>query len=378
MFLKELEIYGFKSFAKRIKFSFNYGTTAIVGPNGCGKSNITDAVKWVLGEQNIRSLRGKQLTDIIFSGNHHEKPLNMAEVSLVLNNSEKFLPVDWEEINIKRRIYRSGETENFINGIPCRLREIQELFMNTGLGKNAYSIIAQGEIDLILSAKPSDRRYLFEEAALISKYKYEEQRTLKKIEEIDSSLDKVNNIISEIKNQLVILEEEAKHLNKYKICQEKIRDLELFLIYQKYNLYKINLSKINKKLKLYEKNREKILTNTKKQESRINTLNEELISLNREQEKYKYENYELSDSTKSIQNEFNLITQKKIDFEKRLIDLNKEVEGINQKISFLNKNKEEINVNIQEINRKLKNINGKLSDLEKEFQKNQSLLIPLP
>jgi len=374
MFLKELEIYGFKSFAKKIKFSFNSGITAIVGPNGCGKSNITDAVRWVLGEQNIRSLRGKQLTDIIFSGNHNEKPLNLAEVSLVLNNSEKFLPVDWEEINIKRRIYRSGETENFINGIPCKLRDIQELFMNTGLGRNAYSIIAQGEIDLVLSAKPSDLRYLFEEAASISKYKYEKQRTLKKIEETDNNLDKIINIISEIKNQLIILEEEAKHLSKYKICQEKVRDLELFLIYQKYNLYKTNLSKIKKKLELCEKNKEKILINTKKQESKINTLNEELISLNREQEKYKYENYKLNDRTKSIQNEFNLISQKKIGFEKRLIDLNKEVEDINQKISFLNKDKKEINMNILNKNKKLKDFNGKLSDLEKEFKKKSKFI----
>jgi len=175
VFLKELEIFGFKSFGKKIKLSFNSGVTAIVGPNGCGKSNITDAVRWVLGEQNIRSLRGKQLTDIIFSGNHKVKPLNIAEVSLTINNSEKVLPVDWEEINIKRRIYRSGETENFINGISCRLKDIQELFMNTGLSKNTYSIVAQGEVDLILSVKPSERRYLFEEAASISKYRYEKK-----------------------------------------------------------------------------------------------------------------------------------------------------------------------------------------------------------
>lgn len=374
MFLKELEIYGFKSFAKKIKLSFNPGITAIVGPNGCGKSNITDAVRWVLGEQNIRSLRGKQLTDIIFSGNHNEKPLNVAEVSLVLNNSEKILPVDWEEVNIKRRIYRSGETENFINGIPCKLREIQELFMNTGLGKNAYSIIAQGEIDLVLSAKPSDRRYLFEEAASISKYKYEKQITLKKIEGIDNSLDKTTNIISEIKNQLIILEEEARHLNKYKICQEKVRDLELFLIYQKYSLYKSNLLKIEEKIESYQKNIENILMNIKKQGSKINILNEELISLKREEEKYKYENYELSNRTKSIQNEFNLKSQKKVDFEKRLIDLDKEVEAINQKISFLNKNKKEINLNILEINQKLKDFNDELSNLEKEFKKKSKFI----
>ena len=233
MFLKELEILGFKSFAKKTKFSFNSGVSAIVGPNGCGKSNIADAVRWVLGEQNIRSLRGKQLTDIIFSGNHDEKPLNIAEVSLLLDNSKRILPLNWEEVNVKRRIYRSGETENFINGMPCKLREIQELFMNTGLGRNAYSIIAQGEIDLVLSAKPSDRRHLFEEAACISKYKYEKQKTLKNIEEIDNNLDKINNIISEIKNQLFISEEEAKQLKKYKIYQENIQDLELYLIYQK-------------------------------------------------------------------------------------------------------------------------------------------------
>lgn len=290
MFLKELEIYGFKSFAKRTKLSFNSGITAIVGPNGCGKSNITDAIRWVLGEQNIRSLRGKQLIDIVFSGNDKEKPLNMAEVSLTLNNSEKILPVVWEEINIKRRIYRSGETENFINGFPCKLKDIQELFMNTGLSKNAYSIVAQGEIDLILSAKPSDRGYLFEEAASISKYKYEKEKILKNIEEIDNNLDKVFNIISEIKNQLAILEEEAKHLKNYKICQEKIRDLELFLIYQKYDLYRTNLSKINKIIEKYKQDKCEIIKKIEEKELAINALNIDLIKLNREQEKYKYEN----------------------------------------------------------------------------------------
>jgi len=222
MFLKELEIYGFKSFAKKTKISFNPGITAIVGPNGCGKSNIIDAVRWVLGEQNIRSIRGTQLTDVIFSGNHLERPLNMAEVSITLNNSDKILSLDWEEISIKRRIYRSGETENFINGIPCKLRDIQKLFMNTGLGKNTYSIIAQGEVDLILSAKPSDRRYLFEEAASITKYKYEKQKVLKNIVEIDNNIDRIFSIISEIKKQLDIFEDEAKNLKNTNHINKKL------------------------------------------------------------------------------------------------------------------------------------------------------------
>ena len=360
MFLKELEIYGFKSFGKKIKLSFNSGVTAIVGPNGCGKSNITDAVRWVLGEQNIRSLRGKHLTDIIFSGNHKEKPLNLAEVSLTINNSEKILSVNMEEINIKRRIYRSGETENFINGIPCKLKDIQELFMNTGLSKNTYSIIAQGEIDLILSAKPSERRYLFEEAASISKYRYEKKKTLNRIEETNNNLDKIENIISEIKNQLMILEEEAKHLNSYKICQEEIKSLELFLIYQKYNLCITNLSKIKRNLALYEKEKIKITKKIEEDELEINSLRIELDNLSKEQEKYKYNNYELENRKKLIQSEINLMLQKQSDVKKRLFDLNREVENITKKIVTGEQNKKVVSLNILEIDKKLENFNKKL------------------
>jgi len=367
VFLKELEIYGFKSFGKKIKLSFNSGVTAIVGPNGCGKSNITDAVRWVLGEQNIRSLRGKQLTDIIFSGNHKEKPLNIAEVSLTINNSEKVLPVDWEEINIKRRIYRSGETENFINGISCRLKDIQELFMNTGLSKNTYSIVAQGEIDLILSAKPSERRYLFEEAASISKYKYEKKKTLNKIEETNNNLDKIENIISEIKNQLLILEEEAKHLKSYKICQEEIKNMELFLIYQKYNLYRTNLYKIKRNLEQYEKEKNKIIKNIEEKEIAIKSLSIELDNLSKEKEKYKYNNFELDNRKKMIQSELNLMLQKKGDVEKRLLDLNKEAENINQKIVIGKQNKKVVSLNILEINKKLDSYNKKLICLNTEI-----------
>jgi len=367
LFLKELEIYGFKSFGKKIKLSFNSGVTAIVGPNGCGKSNITDAVRWILGEQNIRSLRGKQLTDIIFSGNHQEKPLNLAEVSLTVNNHKKALSIDCEEVNIKRRIYRSGETENFINGISCKLKDIQELFMNTGLSKNAYSIIAQGEVDLILSAKPSERRHLFEEAASISKYRYEKKKTLDKIEETNNNLDKIENIISEIKNQLQILEEEAKHLNNYKICQEEIRNLELFLIYQKYNLYRSNLSKIKTNLKQYEKEKNKIIKKIEEEEIKINSLNIELINLSKEQEKSKYANYELDNRIKLIQGELNLMLQKKSDVEKRLFDLNEEAKNISQKIVIGKQNKKTVNLNILEINKKLDNFNKKLIYLDKEI-----------
>jgi chromosome segregation protein len=167
LYLKEIEIKGFKSFANKIKLTITPGITVIVGPNGCGKSNITDAVRWILGEQNIRSLRGNKIIDMIFSGNEEQKMRNYAQVSLLFDNADRKLSVDSEEVELKRVIYRSGDIENYINGIPCKLKDIQELFWGTGLGKNSYSIIAQGKVDFVLNAKPSERRTLFEEASVI-------------------------------------------------------------------------------------------------------------------------------------------------------------------------------------------------------------------
>ncbi|MCK5022518.1 MAG: hypothetical protein KAR54_04675, partial [Candidatus Pacebacteria bacterium] len=239
--------------------------------------------------------------------------------------------------------------------------------MNTGLSKNTYSIVAQGEIDLILGAKPSERRCLFEEAASISKYRYEKKKTLNKIEETNNNLDKIENIISEIKNQLLILEEEAKHLNRYKICQEEIKNLELFLIYQKYNLCRTNLSKIKKNLEQYGKEKNKIIKKIEEEERAINLLNIELTNLNKEQEKYKYDNYKLDNRKILIKSESNLILQKKSDVEKRLFDLNKESENIARKIVISEQNKKAVSLDILEINKKLDSFNKKLIYLNKEI-----------
>ncbi|MEA1939515.1 MAG: chromosome segregation protein SMC [Candidatus Caldatribacteriota bacterium] len=374
MFLKELEIYGFKSFPKRTKISFNSGITAIVGPNGCGKSNIADAVRWVLGEQNIRSLRGKKITDIIFSGNHNSNPLNVAEVSLTLDNSSKILPMEWEEINIKRRIYRSGETENFINGLPCKLREIQRLFMNTGLGKNTYSMIAQGEIDVVLSAKPSDRRFLFEEAALISKYKYEKQKTLKRVEIVDNNLDKINNILSEIKEQLLILKEEVKQLDIYKETKKKIKNIELFLIYQQYNLYNTNMTKINKRIDLYEKEIQGKLKNYDEKEVKIRSINKELDKLNLEIERYNNKNYEFNNQKNQLQNKLNLALQKKIDLDNKIFYISREITNTTTKISLAKNSKKNSRKTIDEIDKNIKSSNDQLKYLQNKYDKNIKIL----
>ena len=182
MILKKLEMYGFKSFADRIEIEFDKGITAIVGPNGSGKSNVADAIRWVLGEQSAKSLRGSKMEDIIFSGTQQRKPLGFAEVSLTLDNSGHTLPVDFTEVTITRRLFRSGESEYYINRSSCRLKDIIELFMDTGVGKEGYSIIGQGRIEEILSTQPENRRLVFEEAAGIVKYKTRKQEAERKLE----------------------------------------------------------------------------------------------------------------------------------------------------------------------------------------------------
>lgn len=179
MFLKRLEAIGFKSFADRISIDFVSGMTAIVGPNGSGKSNITDAIRWVLGEQSAKSLRGAKMEDVIFSGSESRKPLNMAEVTLTLDNSDQFLPLEYEEVSITRRVYRSGDSEFFINNQPCRLKDIVDLFMDSGVGREAFSIISQGKVEEILSSKAEDRRMIFEDAAGVLKYKTRKKRQSK-------------------------------------------------------------------------------------------------------------------------------------------------------------------------------------------------------
>ena len=191
MLLKRLEIVGFKSFAERISVDFVPGVTAVVGPNGSGKSNVTDAVRWVLGEQSAKSLRGGKMEDIIFAGSDSRKPLNFAEVSITLDNEDHFLPIDYDEVCIMRRVYRSGESEYFINKQSCRLKDIVDLFMDSGLGRDSFSIISQGKVDQILNSKPEERRSIFEEAAGVLKYKTRKKKAEHKLLETEENLNRV-------------------------------------------------------------------------------------------------------------------------------------------------------------------------------------------
>ena len=232
MYLKRIEVHGFKSFANKIVFQFDNGITGIVGPNGSGKSNVADAVRWVLGEQKVKQLRSASMQDVIFSGTEMRKQMGYAYVSITLDNADHSLPIDYEEVTVSRRVYRSGESEYLINGTPCRLRDIYEMFYDTGIGKEGYSIIGQGQIDRILSGRPEERRELFDEAAGIVKFKRRKDTAVKKLEDERANMVRIKDILAELEKQVGPLEKQSETAREYlkKKEQLKIYDVNLFLL----------------------------------------------------------------------------------------------------------------------------------------------------
>src|SRR3954467_13246596 len=226
MHLHSLELLGFKSFADKTLFEFHEGVTAIVGPNGCGKSNVLDAVRWVLGEQSAKALRGGEMADVIFNGTETRKPVGYGEVSLTFTNCGSELGVDWHDVRVTRRVYRDGNSEYLLNKTPCRLRDIQALFADTGVGRSAYSIMEQGKIDLILSSRPEDRRTVFEEAAGITKYKTQKKEALRKLEATEANLLRIGDIIKEVKRQIGSLQRQAGKARRYQTLHADLRVLE--------------------------------------------------------------------------------------------------------------------------------------------------------
>ena len=267
MYLKSIEVQGFKSFANKIKFQFHNGITAIVGPNGSGKSNVADAVRWVLGEQRIKQLRGASMQDVIFSGTEARKPLSYAYVAITLDNADHQLAIDYEEVTVARRIYRSGESEYSINGSICRLKDVNELFYDTGIGKEGYSIIGQGQIDKILSGKPEEKRELFDEAAGIVKFKRRKNTAQKKLEEEKQNLLRVRDILAELEKQIEPLERQSETAKVYLRKKEELKslDVNLFLVENLHireqleeaaEKYRIADGELKETTKAYEKTKE--------------------------------------------------------------------------------------------------------------------------
>ena len=238
MYLKSIEINGFKSFANKIVFEFPQGITGIVGPNGSGKSNIGDAVRWVLGEQSARQLRGSKMEDVIFSGTQSRRPMGFAYVAITFENANRIIPLDYEEVTVARRVYRSGESEYLINGSSCRRRDIVELFYDTGIGKEGYSIIGQGQVEKILSGKIEDSRELFDEAAGIAKYKKNRTVTEKSLEQERQNLERVTDILAELEKQVGPLEKQSAKAKEYLKLRDEEKDIDIHLFLYDYERLK--------------------------------------------------------------------------------------------------------------------------------------------
>ncbi|MGN0157001.1 MAG: chromosome segregation protein SMC, partial [Lachnospiraceae bacterium] len=341
MYLKSIEVHGFKSFANKINFQFHNGITGIVGPNGSGKSNVADAVRWVLGEQRIKQLRGASMQDVIFSGTETRKPLSYAYVAITLDNSDHQLAIDYDEVTIARRIYRSGESEYMINGTICRLKDVNELFYDTGIGKEGYSIIGQGQIDAILSGKPEERRELFDEAAGIVKFKRRKVASEKKLNEERQNLVRVNDILGELEKQLGPLEKQSEKAKIFLKKKEELKTLDV-------NMFLLENNRIREQLGTVEENYT-------------------IASGNLEQTNHKYETIkEEYDRVAQVLEELEL----KIEQERKTIADTGLVRGkLEGEINVLKEQIHSIKGNEEHLNTRKKNVSDEIK--EKEEEKNQ-------
>jgi chromosome segregation protein len=279
MYLQSLEMIGFKSFAMRTVLNFHRGVTAVVGPNGCGKSNVLDAIRWVLGEQSARALRGGEMADVIFSGTDSRPALGMAEVSMTFAECEKELGVEWNEVCVTRRVFRDGKSEYFLNKGPCRLRDIHQLFMDTGVGRSAYSIMEQGKIDLILSSRPEDRRTIFEEAAGITKYKAQKKEALRKLEYTEANLLRVQDIIKEVRRQIGSLQRQAAKARRYQTLMKDLGIFDTHLSHKNYCELVRDRDEVRRELARNDDQRATHETEVLQQESELSTFRARLESL---------------------------------------------------------------------------------------------------
>ena len=382
MYLKRLELQGFKSFADKTVLEFMPGITAVIGPNGSGKSNISDAIRWILGEQSMKSLRGSKSLDIIFSGTQNRKSLGFAEGSLVFDNTDGSLPIEYTEVTITRKLYRSGETGYYINKVPCRLKDVLELFMDTGIGKDGYSIIGQGKIDEILSNKSEDRRNIFEEAAGIVKYRTRKQESEKKLERTKLNLLRINDILSEIEANIEPLKVSSEKAKKYLNLREELKNIEIGLFVYNIEKYKKDLEKIVEDEEVFktqcdeeETKMERVKALKEELKNKIDEITiriEEMSKLGFESQKeIEMLNSDISVAKTRIENnnENTVRFEREIEEAKeKLRNLNEELEQKKQKKDNLKENKEKFQKELEEKEEELRKITEKLSSKELEIE----------
>ena len=382
MYLKRLEMQGFKSFPDKTVLEFMPGITTVIGPNGSGKSNISDSIRWVLGEQSIKSLRGSKSEDIIFAGTQNRKSLGFAEVSIVIDNSDGKLPIEFAEVVVTRRIFRNGESGYLINKTPCRLKDVLELFMDTGIGKDGYSIIGQGKIDEILSNKSEERRNIFEEAAGIVKYRVRKNESEKRLEQTKLNLLRINDILSEIETNIDLLKTQSEKAKKYLSLREELKSIEIGLFLYNIDNYKLNLDEIVKNIDIINSNRtdeearmsvlQNLKENLKIELEEIMSKIEQTQNLAFESEK-KIEqiNSEINVQTERISNNkqnYERYLKEIEDLQKRNEEITEEKENRIQKKDNLMSNREKFVHELEEKENKLKELSDKLTEEEKNIE----------
>ena len=375
MYLKNIEVQGFKSFAQKINFEFHNGITGIVGPNGSGKSNVGDAVRWVLGEQSAKQLRGGNMQDVIFSGTELRKPLSFASVAITLDNSDHKLPVDFEEVTVTRRLYRSGESEYRINGSSCRLKDINEMFYDTGIGKEGYSIIGQGQIDKILSGKPEERRELFDEAAGIVKFKRRKNTTLKKLEEEQQNLVRVTDILSELTKQLEPLERQSETAKIYLAKRENLKELDINMFLLEYEHTGNLIRELEEKTRIAEnqlKEAQDAHSRTKDEYERLEKileeLNERMDALREESRDRAIRKQQLSGEINVLHEQILAGEQNDSHYRSRLLAVQEDTEKKSADQEALEEQKADLQANLREIDRKLADEQKKMDNIQSSIE----------
>lgn len=382
MFIKELDLQGFKSFANRTKIPFQHPVTAVVGPNGCGKSNILDAIKWVMGEKSVKSIRGERMEDLIFSGTETQKAANFAQVTLNMNNKEKFLPIDTEEVRISRRMYRDGKSQYFLNDTHVARHQIENLLLDTGLGKSSYSFMAQGQIDMILSSKPAERRQIFEEAAGISRFKSQQDEARKNLENTNVNLTRVSDIQRELERELKVKKEQAEKTKQYNELREKHKEHDLKIRYM--TIYELDKSLVVLQEKLQKKigEKEKAVQKTLQYQEQLTLLESEKEQRQNELHEKDVTNQISLEKISRWENDIKDFNQKKINLQEEANNLRSRTTKLDQRVKALKKQLHsqsqltlDLDMQISDATKSKEQLEQEINKLEQEVKKTQEDLV---
>lgn len=367
MFLKQLELNGFKSFANRTEFEFAPGVTAVVGPNGSGKSNVSDAIRWVLGEQSARTLRGGKMEDVIFAGSESRHPVNYCDVSLTLDNSDDALPLSYDEVTVTRRLYRSGESEYFLNKQLCRLKDITELFMDTGLGKEAYANIGQGRVEEILSSKSEDRRGIFEEAAGIIKFKTRKREAEKKLAETEDNVARLSDLIHELQEQIGPLAEQAEAAKIYRDLQQRLKDREVGLFVFKITTAHREWERTKHELDQLEQEQIALLTKIKQQEAAMEQQSLHLQKLDEQIEQSQKSLLHVSQTLEKAEGQYEVLIERERNYDTERDRLLKQQKTVQARINQAEANRSGITCQLKEKEAQITSLRQELTGRENQL-----------